>query len=129
MPHKGEFDDRKASVRGWSSVNRWAVKGPILIMACLLGFFDHELHWGRAVFAAGLAMTIVTIGFRASWNEVRFWITLVLLGVLQVPLVLLVSPMMEQLKFPFMFVFGIVDTAVLGLAISWVCSQHDGKSA
>ena len=116
-------------MRGWNSVNRWAVKGPILILASLLGFFDHELHWGRAAFAAGLAMTIVIIGFRTFWYEVRFWITLILLGVFQVPLVLLVSPMMEQLKFPFMFVFGIADTVLLGLAISWVCSQRDGKSA
>jgi hypothetical protein len=109
-------------------VNVWSIKGPILILALLLGFFDHTLHWGRAPFAAGLAMIIPIIGFRDCWREARFWITVVLLGVGQVPLVIGVRPLMEQLKFPFMFTFGIFDCVLVALAISWVCSQQNEKS-
>ena len=76
---------RKAAER-WRKVNNWSFKGPLLVLALLLGFFDHALHWGRAPFAAGVAMLIPILGFRDLWKEARFWITIVLLGVLHVPL-------------------------------------------
>jgi hypothetical protein len=67
-----------------------------MVLGLLLGFFDHSLHWGRAVFAAGVAMVFPIIGFRDFWTDGRFWITVILLGVLQVPLVIAVRPLMEQ---------------------------------
>jgi hypothetical protein len=88
------------------------------------GLFDHSLHWGRAVFAAGVAMAFPIIGFRDFWTDGRFWITVILLGVLQVPLVIAVLPLLEQLKFPFMLMFGILDGFVVVVIISWVCSDE-----
>jgi hypothetical protein len=115
-------------VKTWRKVNVWSINGPILVLALLLGFFDHYLHWGLAALAAGVAIVIPIIGFRDFWNNGRFWITVALLGVAQVPLVTGVRPLMEQLKFPFMFAFGILDCALMVLAISWVCSGRSGKS-
>ncbi len=69
-------------------------------------------------------MAVPIIGFRDFWNEGRFWITIVLLGVSQVPLVILVRPLMEQMRFPFMFAFGVLDCALMVTAVSWVCSQR-----
>ena len=110
-------------------MNDWSFKGPLLVLALLLGFFDHALHWGRAPFAAGVAMVIPILGFRDLWKESKFWITIALLGVLQVPLVVGVGPWMEQLKFPLMLMFGIVDCALMIAAVSWVCSEgsEEGK--
>jgi hypothetical protein len=59
-------------VRGWKKVNTWPIKGPILVAAFLLGFFDHALRWGRVSFAAAIAMVLAIIGFRDFWNGWRF---------------------------------------------------------
>ena len=128
MSHPGTSQDRRQPLKTWRKVNVWSIKGPILVLAILLGFFDYSLHWGRAAFAAGVAMVIPIIGFRDFWNEGRFWITVVLLGLAQVPLVIALRPLMEQIKFPLMLVFGISDSVLMVLAILWVCSERNGKS-
>lgn len=68
-------------------------------------------------------MTVPIIGFRDFWNDGRFWITVGLLGIVQVPLVITVRPLMEQLKFPFMLIFGLLDCVLVVLAVSWICSE------
>ena len=78
--------------------------------------------------AAGAALIIPIIGFRDFWNMGRFWITVLVLGAAQVPLVIAVRPLIEQLKFPFMFTFGMFDCILVALAISWVCSEHGDKT-
>lgn len=112
-------------LKGWRKVNTWSFKAPLLIAAGLLGFFDHSLHWGRAVFAAGLGMLVPILGFRDFWKSSRFWVTALLLGVAQVPLVVVARPLMDKLKFPFMLLFGIFDCLAVALALSWVCSQME----
>lgn len=116
----------KEPIKGWRKVNAWSFKGPLLVLALLLGFFDHSLHWGRAPFAAGLAMIIPIIGFRDFWNKSRFWVTVVLLTILQIPIVIGLGPLIEQLRFPAMLTFGILDCAVMIVAVSWVCSRGGG---
>jgi nicotinamide riboside transporter PnuC len=113
------------SEKKWRTVNVWSVKGPLLILVVILTFFDNVLGWGRAPIAAGVAMLLPIVGYRDFWNEGRFWITVGLLGVAQVPLVIEAAPLMEKLKFPFMFTFGILDCVLVALAISWVCSEHN----
>ena len=127
MSHTQEPHNPGERVKTWRKVNAWSIKGPLLVLALLLGFFGGALNWKSAPFAAGVAMIIPIIGFRAFWTEARFWVTVVLLGAAQVPLVLAVGPLLQQLKFPFMFTFGIFDCALMVLAISWVCSKHGGK--
>ena len=120
---KGSAHNPNQRSQGWQTVNTWSFKGPLLVIAVLAGFFDHALHWGRAPIAAGVAMIIPIIGFRGLWSETRFWITVVLLGVLQIPVVIAVQPVMEQFKFPYMLLFGVIDCALIISAISWVCSR------
>lgn len=108
----------------WRKVNVWSIKGPILVVALLLGLCDRTLHWGRTSFAAGLAMVVPIIGFRDCWKERRFWLAIAALGVAQVPLVIELGPLMEQLKFPLMFAFGILDSVLVAVAISWICSEQ-----
>ena len=86
MNHPGGDHNPKQHEKRWRKVNVWSIKGPILVLALLLGFFGDALHWGTAPLAAGAAMVIPIIGFRDFWNEGRFWITVLLLGAAQVPL-------------------------------------------
>lgn len=108
-------------------INDWSIKGPMFVVAGLLGFFDHALHWGRASFVTGVAIVLPVIMFREYWNQARFWITVTLLGAIQVLLALGVSSTMERLKFPFMLVFGIADFMLMVLAISWIFPERDGR--
>jgi len=125
MNNLGESHNLKQSKKKWKKVNVWSIKGPILVIALFLGFFGDVLHLGRASLAAGVAMTIPIIGFRDFWKDVKFWITVVLLGLAQVPLVIGVRPLMEQFKFPLMLAFGIADCGLVILAIFLACSRSD----
>jgi len=123
MNEAGPAHDPKRQNKMWRKVNVWSIKGPLLVLALLLGFLGGALDWNSAPFAAGVAITIPIIGFRDFWAEWRFWITIVIIGAFQVPLVILVRPLVEQLKFPFLFTFGIFDCVLVVLGVSWVCSQ------
>ena len=112
-------------IRTWKRINVWSLKWPIFLVAAVLGFFDPALPFGRAVFASGLAMIVPIMGFRDFWGEGRFWITILLLGITQIPVVILMQPLMQQLRFPFMFAFGVIDCALMVAAVSWVCSRID----
>jgi|SRR5581483_5812946 len=127
MGHLGERQDPEKREKRWRKVNVWSIKGPILVLALLLGFFADALHWGTAPLAAGAAITIPVIGYRDFWNKGRFWITVFVLAMFQVPLVIAVRPLIEKLKFPFMLMFGLFDCVLVALAISWVCSENSEK--
>jgi hypothetical protein len=111
----------------WKTVNVWPIKGPVLLLALLLGIFDHSLHWTRAVAAVGLAMIVPIIGFRDFWKTGKFWITVALLTAAQVPVARAVKPLMERLRFPFMLTFAMLDCTIVTLCIWWVCSE-DGRA-
>jgi hypothetical protein len=114
-------------VRGWKKVNTWPIKGPILVAAALLGFFDHALHWGRVFFAAAIAMVLAIIGFRDFWRGWRFWVTVALLTSLQIPLVIALRPQMEKAGLTWLYAFTIFDFFLVVGAIYFVCSGNDEK--
>ncbi len=110
-------------VKGWKRVNTWRIKGPILVVALLLGFFDHALHWGSLSFAVAIAMVLPVIGFRDFWNVWKFWITVVALAVLQVPLVHVLRPVVEKSGFVFLYGFSILDCTLVAAVIFHVCCK------
>ncbi len=114
--------------KGWKKVNVWSIKGPLLVLALLLGVVGGALNWNSAPFAAGVAMIIPVIGFRDFWKEGKFWLTVLLMAAAQVPLVILVRPLIQQLKFPFMLTFGVFDCVLVTFVISRVCSERNQKN-
>ncbi len=106
-------------------MNTWPVKGPVLLAALMLGFFDHALHWGRLLFAATIAMLLPIIGLRDFWNSWKFWVTVGLLTSLQIPLVIALRPQMEKAGLPLLYAFTILDCSLLIAAIYFVCSRDD----
>lgn len=108
-------------------MNTWPIKGPILVAAFLLGFFDHALNWGRVLFAASIAMVLAIIGFRDFWNGRRFWVTVALLTALQIPLVIALQPQMEKAGLPWLYAFTILDCFLVVGAINFVCSGNDDE--
>lgn len=108
--------------RKWRRVNIWPIKGPLLGIALLLGIFSELRHWGAAPFVVAVAVILPIIGYRDFWDEPRFWITVVLLGFLQVPVALYVGPTMDRYKLPFMLAFGIADCLLVASVLWFVCS-------
>ena len=106
----------------WKPISGWSIKGPILLLAVFFGIFGDALNVGPGAVAAGFAMLIPIIVFRPSWNELRFWITVILLGAAQVPLVMRMNPMLDRSGFASQFAFGTLDCALVVIVIWWVCS-------
>ncbi len=89
------MEDRDGLVRGQKIGG--PTKAVILGLAVLLGMFDHMLHgWGRTAVVAGISLVAPVIGYRKYWKLGRFWITAVLLLVVQFPLVMLVQRRVES---------------------------------
>jgi hypothetical protein len=114
-------------ITGWRRVNTWPVKGPFLLAAFLLGFFDHALHWGRLLFAAATAIVLPMIGFRDFWKAWKFWVTIALLISFQIPLVIVLRPRMGNAGLPCLYAFAILDCFLVVSAIYFVCSGNDDE--
>jgi hypothetical protein len=110
-------------LRRWRKINTWSVKGPLIVVAVLFGMLGAALNWDSVPFAAGVAIVLPVIGFRDYWREWRFWITIGLLGALQVPLVVALDSLVARLKFQGMLAFGIIDCILVILAVSFACSE------
>ena len=112
-------------LKQWRKINTWPIKGPLLVVAFLLGIFDHSLHWGGGAFAAGIAIVLPIIGFREFWSEWRFWTALSALAFLQLPLVLAVRAFVEKPGFPLLYGLTILDCMFVILGLSYVCCTHE----
>lgn len=115
----------KIQSKHWQKVNTWPIKGPVLVVAVLLGFFDHWLHWGSATFAAGAALVVPIIGFREFWKEWKFWAALSALALFQLPLVLAVRAFLGKLGLPLLYALTILDGTAVVLGLSYVCSTNE----
>ena len=115
-------------LKRWQKVNIWSIKGPLLVVALLLGFFEHSLHWGGAAFAAGIAVVVPIIGFREFWSEWRLWATLSALALLQLPLVLAVRAFVEKPGFPMLYALTIIDCMFVILGLSYICFTDESDT-
>jgi hypothetical protein len=115
-------------LKRWRKINTWPVKGPLLVVALLLGFFDHSLQWGGAAFAAGIAVVLPIIGFREFWSEWRFWAALSALALLQLPFVLAVRALVEKPGFPLLYALTILDCMLVILGLSYVCCTDESET-
>ena len=115
-------------LKRWQKVNIWSIKGPLLVVALLLGFFEHSLHWGGAAFAAGIAVVVPIIGFREFWSEWRFWAKLSALALLQLPLVLAVRAFVEKPGFPMLYALTIIDCMFVILGLSYICFTDESDA-
>ena len=87
-------------------------------------------HWypgiSRPIGASGAALVGTVITKHRYWGFRWFWITLVLLTALQFPLMVLAKPLLDYLKFLFMWVLAFVDLLAIGLVIEIVAGRFEG---
>jgi hypothetical protein len=83
--------------------------------------------WGEpvAMAAAALVVPILLGQFRRLWNQSKFWITVSLLAIVQIPLVIAVRPWIDQHGRASALLFGVVDGLFVIVVIVLVCSKFD----
>ena len=72
----------------------------VIITWCLLAVSTEHWYpgWSAAIAVGGAVPGLVVRALRRLWHEVWFWMTVVIMAALQVPLMLHVQPYMVRLK-------------------------------
>ncbi len=74
--------------------------------------------------AAGSLIFPAVIYYRKVGKHNRFWETLSLLTILQVPLVIAARPLVEQFRFVFLLAFGFGDCVLVAFVLNWMCPSE-----
>jgi hypothetical protein len=74
--------------------------------------------------AAGGLIFPAIIYYRKVGEPYRFWMTVTLLTIVQIPLVIAARLLVEQFRFVFMLVFAVGDCVFVALALNWMCSRE-----
>ena len=103
----------------------WPARIVLATIAVLLGWFNHELGgWGLPTGVAGVVILLPTLKYQRYWSETWFWTTMLALSTLQVPLVILARPLMDELKFGFNLLFATIDIFFVAVVVNWVRPQE-----
>jgi hypothetical protein len=87
----------------------------------LLGFFSDYLRgWDLPAGMACAAIVVPTFKYRRYWHARWFWSVIAGVLIIQVPLLILVRPLMERLKFGFNLLFVSLDAMLLIFIVNWV---------
>lgn len=79
----------------------------------------------RSLGSAGAAVFGIIIVKRRYWQNRWFWVTFAVLVILQLPLIILTKPLMDYLKFLFMWAFAFVDLFAMSFAIEIVAARFE----
>jgi hypothetical protein len=86
--------------------------------------------WGEpsAMAAAAVVVPVLLRRFRRLWNQGKFWITVSLLAIIQIPLVTAGRPWIDRYSRISTLLCGIADGLFVIVMIVLVCSKSDGES-
>lgn len=104
----------------------WPTKAALLLAAVIAGVFDHATAgWGEPIMIAIAAVVVplLLLQYRSFWNQARFWITVLMLSGMQVPLVFALKRLAA--KSVQMLGIGILDAFFVGIIIFLVCSEQE----
>ena len=91
----------------------------------VLGALDQSPYWGRAVLMAAIALIVPVAGFRDLWSEVRFWVTVTVAALFQIPVLMALQPIGQRSGVAFMLGFTIADGLLIIAMIYWACLRHE----
>ena len=103
----------------------------VCIVAGLVALFSVNSqarnNWAMVVLMAAIALILPTLQFRSLWQRGRFWITVSLLAITQVPLVIIARSHVQQFGSLFVLAFGVGDGIFVIYVIAWVCISPEEK--
>jgi hypothetical protein len=127
LSHEKGDHDRNSSDKTTRGLS-WPVKALLLSLALLTGFFEHALgDWTGPIAMATVALVVPILLYRRFWGRAWFWITAVLLGTIQVPVVAAVRPLIGQARSFYMLAFVMIDGLFVIAVISLVRPKSDGE--
>jgi len=105
---------------------RWPVYVVALVLTAIGILVERRVPGISRSIGSGGAAVLGTIAtkhryYRFTW----FWITFAVLVMLQIPLMILTKPLMDSLKFAFMWVLAFVDLLAMSFAIEIVADRFD----
>ena len=104
----------------------WRVYVAATVLGVIGVFLEQEVHGiSRFLGSAGAALLGVMVVKRRYWGFWWFWATFGALVTFQVPLVIFTKPLMDYLKFLFMWPFAIVDLFAMSLAVEVVADYFE----
>jgi hypothetical protein len=104
----------------------WPLRIVLATIAVLLGWFNHALRgWGLPAGVAGAVILLPTLKYQRYWSETWFWTTMLAFSTLQVPLVILARPLMDELKFGFNLLFATIDIFFVAVVVNWVRPKEE----
>lgn len=95
------------------------------MLACVCGGLSAAFDWDATWFAVGIATVVPVLGLRDFWKDTKFWITILLLGLAQIPLVIAVRMLFEKPNVPFLFALTICDGFLIVAIILWICPSEE----
>jgi hypothetical protein len=123
-----EKGNRNSSGKEFQRGLKWPVKALLLSLALLAGFFEHALGgWAGPAAMAAVAVVVPILLFRRFWKQTWFWITAVLLGAIQLPIVVAVRPVIARARSFYMLTFVMIDGLLVIAVITLVCPKSDGE--
>jgi fatty acid desaturase len=119
--------NRSDSISLWKP-GRWT-KVLALIIGGLFAVLSFGKPGGYGWFGASLmaiaAIAVPTLQYRVLWNNLQFWVTILLLAIFQIPLVFAVHHFVDQFRRPFLLAFGVVDGLCVIAVIFYACVNSD----
>jgi hypothetical protein len=119
--HNCAYESRKANQWTAASVMRnWRIHA-VIVAWCLIAL-SRELRfpgWSGAIAVGGGVHALVAYATWKARHEVWYWLTISVLGLLQVPLMIHVQPWIVRLKFSVLFPFALAD--YLAFAVIMQC--------
>jgi hypothetical protein len=123
---KGLKEFRKKFVAGGQVT--WRIYAVALILVGIGVVVDRQVPGiSRSLGSSGAAVLGIIIVKRRYWHYRWFWITFTVLFILQFPLILLTKPLMDYLKFVFMWIFALVDLFAMSLAIEFIADYVEER--
>jgi hypothetical protein len=111
----------------------WPVKVLLFALVGVAAVFDESARlggWGGIVAMAliALAIPVSLRQFRTYWKQTRFWITVSLLAILQIPAVVTLRPLIGRAGSASLLGFVILDTILVIVVIVLVCSRSNERN-
>src|ERR1035438_8673382 len=107
----------------------WTARVVFVAIALLLGLLNDVLKgWGLPAGMAGVAIIVPTLKYQKYWHAQWFRLTIIVLSLTQIPLVILVRPLMERLRFGFNLLFVSMDAIAVIIAVNLIRPKESGGS-
>lgn len=106
----------------------WRLHAGIIGFGLLIVWLDTQFPgWGESILASGAGVGVTILALRRLWTKVWFWIVMVVVIALHVPVTISFKPLADRFQFIFALPFAIFDFVVLMLVFNGIFPKEQGS--